>query len=225
MTRSRRAILEAATALFLEQGYVATTMDDIAARAGVSKRTVYNHVPDKDALFREVVLTATALADTFVAEAADLLDAPDDLDATLVEVARRLAVIATGPSVIRLRRLIIGEAHRVPDLADDYFERAPGKVLEMLAAAFAELAARGRLRAPDPERAAEQYAYLVVGASLDRALFSGDPRHAPDPAAIAATATAGVTTFLAAHRPGREEDPSAPRRRRPGRAPGPEARD
>jgi TetR/AcrR family transcriptional regulator, mexJK operon transcriptional repressor len=50
--RSRAAILSAATTLFLRDGYVATTMDDIAETAGVSKRTVYNNFVDKDALFR-----------------------------------------------------------------------------------------------------------------------------------------------------------------------------
>lgn len=199
VVRSRRAIVDAATTLFLEQGYAAARMDDIADAAGVSKRTVYNNFPNKEALFREVVMAATSLADAFVDEAARMLADAGDVAATLTELAERLAGIVTSVRVVRLRRLIIGEAHRFPDLAADYYGRAPGKVLTVLAATFAELDRQGRLRVPDPTLAAEQFAYLTIGAPLDRALFHARGT-AVDSGRLTATATAGVTTFLAAHR-------------------------
>ena len=55
--RKRRAILEAATARFLRNGYAGTSMDEIAAAAAVSKQTVYKHFDDKERLFREIVTT------------------------------------------------------------------------------------------------------------------------------------------------------------------------
>ena len=55
--RKRRAILSAAETLFLEHGYLGTTMDEIAALAGVSKQTVYKHFADKERLFIEIVTT------------------------------------------------------------------------------------------------------------------------------------------------------------------------
>lgn len=198
VARSRRAIIEAATTLFLDQGYAAATMDEIAEAAGVSKRTVYNNFPDKETLFRDVVLAVTSLADEFIHEAARMLTDADDLAAKLTNLAVRLARTATGVGVVRLRRLIISEAHRFPDLAADYYRRAPGQVIAALAAAFAELDQQGRLHAPDPVVAAEQFAYLTIGAPLDRALF-----HARDAAIdsdrLTSTANAGVATFLAAH--------------------------
>ena len=56
-TRKRRAIIEAATTAFLRNGYLGTSMDEIAALAGVSKQTVYKHFADKERLFSEIVVS------------------------------------------------------------------------------------------------------------------------------------------------------------------------
>jgi TetR/AcrR family transcriptional repressor of mexJK operon len=56
--RKRRAILEAATTLFLRNGYLGTSMDEIAALARVSKQTVYKAFSDKESLFSEIVISA-----------------------------------------------------------------------------------------------------------------------------------------------------------------------
>jgi AcrR family transcriptional regulator len=192
--RSRAAILAAATTLFLRDGYVATTMDGIAEAAGVSKRTVYNNFADKDALFREVVMAATGVAEAFAADAAAELADPDDLPAALSALARRLLAGATDRRVVQLRRLLIGEAHRFPDLAAEYYRLAPGRVMATLATALSALAASGRLRVTDAERAAEHLAFLVLGPALDRAMFEDrrDRDHAR-------AADDGVRTFLAAY--------------------------
>jgi TetR/AcrR family transcriptional regulator, mexJK operon transcriptional repressor len=190
-------VLEAATNLFLLNGYVSTSMDDIAETAGVSKRTVYNNFADKEALFREVVMAATGIAEEFAADAAAELADPDDLPAALSALAHRLALSATDSRVVRLRRLLVGEAHRFPDLAAEYYRLAPGRVISTLAAAFQSLALRGRLPVTDPDRAAEQFAFLVLGAALDRAMFDG--REAtPDTDTVVRAAADGVRTFLAA---------------------------
>jgi TetR/AcrR family transcriptional repressor of mexJK operon len=198
VVRSRAAVLEAATTLFLRNGYGATTMDDIAETAGVSKRTVYNNYTDKEALFREVVMAATGIVEEFAADAAAELADPDDLPTALFALARRLAAAATNPRVVRLRRLLIGEAHRFPDLAAEYYRLAPGRVMSTLAAALESLALRGRLQLTDPRRAAEQFAFLVLGAALDRAMFDGRGR-SPDTDCLARAADDGVRTFLAAY--------------------------
>lgn len=196
VVRSRRKVIEAATELFLRDGYVATTMDAIAAAAGVSKRTVYNNFDDKDALFTEVVLAASSTAEAFIADAVAELARPDDLRRALATVADALARTATSPRVVHVRRLIIGEAHRFPDLAAGYYRVAPGAVIEALAAAFAALADQGRLHLDDPRVAADQFAYLVVGSLIDRALFDGHGSD-PDPAELRARAAEGTATFLA----------------------------
>jgi TetR/AcrR family transcriptional regulator, mexJK operon transcriptional repressor len=198
VVRSRAAVLEAATRLFLRSGFAGTSMDEIAEAAGLSKRTLYNNFAHKEDLFREVVSASITLAERFAYHAAAELEDPDDLGAALTGLARRLAREVTGPPVVRLRRLLIGEAHRFPDLAADYYEQAPGRVMSTIATAFGRLAARGRLRVDDPVRAAEQFAFLVLGPALDRALFSGQDVP-PDPDLLARAADDGVRTFLTAY--------------------------
>lgn len=194
--RSRAAAIEAATALFLENGYERTTMDEIADRAGLTKRTLYNNYENKAALFTEVVDDVIDTAQRFADELDEaFFDAvATDLPAALTDLARRLAETIMQPPVIALRRLMIGEAEAFPDLATAYFERAPGRVLDVLTAGFRRLHDAGRLGLDDARIAAEQFAYLVVGASLDSAVLVGT---IPSQEAVHRRAEAGVQTFLA----------------------------
>lgn len=197
--RSRAAIIPAAIDHFLANGYSAANVDDIAAAARVSKRTIYNIFGGKEQLFREILAEVFATAEAFASELADSLAVTADLRATLEASAIRLAEIVSSDRVMRLRRLLIGEAERFPELASEYYERAPGRVLSVLAAAFGYFSSRGLLRLDDPERAAEQFAYLVVGAQIDRALFHAHGSQ-PSEQDIRAAARYGVSTFLAAHK-------------------------
>lgn len=194
--RSRAAAVEAATALFLEHGYERTTMDEIADAAGLTKRTLYNNFEDKAALFTQVIGDVTASAQRFADELdAEFFDAvADDLPAGLTDLARRLALAIMRPPVVALRRLLAGDAASFPDLATDYFDRAPGRVLDVLTVGFRRLHDAGRLRVDDARIAAEQFAYLVVGAPLDRAVLVGT---IPPRQHVLARADAGVETFLA----------------------------
>lgn len=200
-------MLEAATALFLRDGYLATTMDAIAEVAGVSKRTVYNNFVDKEKLFREVVMATTGIVEAFTAEfAAELAEAEaDDVPAALSALARRLAATVIDPRVMRLRRLLVGEAHRFPDLAADYYRAAPMRVISTLAGAFASGVLGRRLQPPDARRAAEHFAFLVIGAGLDRAMFDGRDE-APNERILLRAADDGVRVFLDAYGPPHRPD-------------------
>src|SRR2546426_6345147 len=87
--RKHRAIVEAATTAFLGKGYLGTNMDEIAALAAVSKRTVYQHFVDKDRLFSEIVLATTDQIDGLVLLEADSLAGATDVSRALGELARR----------------------------------------------------------------------------------------------------------------------------------------
>ena len=177
-------------------------MDDIALQARVSKRTIYNVFGGKEQLFREILAEALETAERFSAEAAATLADTDDVEAELKATARRLARAVLGGRIVRLRRLLIGEASRFPDLARDYYERAPGRVMATLAEALRRFDQRGLLRIDDPQLASEHFAFLVLGASLDRALF--DAIDEPPPAdRVEARAVAGVDVFLRAYAPHR----------------------
>ncbi|WP_308283149.1 TetR/AcrR family transcriptional regulator [Pseudonocardia nigra] len=197
--RTRVAVVEAATALFLQHGYQRTSTEDIARAAGVSKRTVYNNFADKEALFTEIVLGITATAERFADEVVATLRDAEDVPAALHTLARRHLEVVTRPQILQLRQLLIAEARRFPALAREYHRGAPGRVIDALAVAFRELAERGALNAPDPQRAAEHFAFLVLGASLDRAMFAADATP-PSTEERDRIADDGARVFLAAYR-------------------------
>jgi TetR/AcrR family transcriptional repressor of mexJK operon len=197
VARSQTAVVAAARTLFLRQGYAGTTMEEIASLAGLTKRTLYNNYADKEALFTGIVNDVMAFAEAFARGLHEEFTAgvtPANLARTLDGLGRRLALGIMRPEVIALRRLLIGEAREFPALGARYFDRAPGQVLDALAEGFAHLRRAGLLRASDARLAAAQFAYLVVGAPLDRAMLVGT---IPPTAQVIAGAREGVRTFLA----------------------------
>lgn len=195
--RKRRAITEAAVELFMRHGYLGTSMDQIAAVAGVSKPTVYKHFPDKEQLFTQIVLgTLDQAGDPFRAELAALAET-SQLEEDLRQLARRYVATVTRPIVLRLRVLVIGASYQLPALAQAYYERAPEQTIHALAACFARLSGRGLLKPGDPQMAAGHFAFLVLGRALDKSLFYAGPPFTD--AELAAQADAGATAFLAAY--------------------------
>jgi TetR/AcrR family transcriptional repressor of mexJK operon len=200
--RKRRAITEAATALFLRDGYRDTSMDQVAADAAVSKQTVYKQFADKEQLFRAVVLGVTANSAAIIAGLSAVLESSavnsrEDLRQILVTLARRYLDGVLQPHVVALRRLIIAEAERFPDLARTYFEQAQGRAIELVASALGEYRERGLIAAADPAAAAAHFAYLTLAIPLDRAQFF--PGHRPGPAERDRLAAEAVRIFLSAY--------------------------
>ncbi|MEJ2889412.1 TetR/AcrR family transcriptional regulator [Actinomycetospora aeridis] len=188
----RAAIVRAATELFLAHGYQGTRTEQIAAAAAVSKQTVYHQFGDKERLFREIVLGTTATAEAFTAELVGAfadVRAPGDVEPALRAMARRYLAAVMNPQVLALRRLVIGEASRFPDLAATYHREVPARVLGALAEQFGAV-----LRLDDPARAAADFAFLVLGRSLDDGMF-----HAAITVDVDATADHAVDVFLAAY--------------------------
>jgi TetR/AcrR family transcriptional regulator, mexJK operon transcriptional repressor len=200
--RKRQAIMAAATALFLRDGYRNTSMDQVAADAAVSKQTVYKQFADKEQLFRDIVLGVTGNSAAIIAELTAALGgtavtSPAELRAVLTDLARRYLDGVLQPHVLALRRLIIAEAERFPDLARSYFEQAPARAIEVVADALRGYAARGLLTAGDPGLAAAHFAYLTLAIPLDRAQFY--PGTSPSPAERDRLAGEAVRIFLAAY--------------------------
>jgi TetR/AcrR family transcriptional regulator, mexJK operon transcriptional repressor len=196
--RKRKAILDAATKLFLRSGYLGTSMDEIAALATVSKQTVYKHFADKESLFAAIVAAAVDAAGNPVLEEVDALAESDDLAADLRAFARGQLGRVMQPRLMQLRRLVIGEANRFPDLGREFYERGAGRSIAGLAVAFERLTARGLLRAPDPELAAAHFNWLVMAAPVNRAMLLGDEAIASE-TELDRYAEGGVRAFLAAY--------------------------
>jgi TetR/AcrR family transcriptional repressor of mexJK operon len=121
------------------------------------------------------------------------------LETDLRELARRLVAIVREPRLLRLRRLVIGEAGRFPELGRSYYERGPGRTVDTLASWFQRLAEQGQLQLNDAELAAERFNWLVLAVPLNRAMLTGDEDLSS--ADLERYADEAVRVFLAAYRP------------------------
>jgi TetR/AcrR family transcriptional repressor of mexJK operon len=157
--------------MFLERGYDATSLDDVAAASGVSKTTVYNNFQDKETLFSAVVLSVTERAEQIISKLGATLSGREPVAGRLTTVARALAYGVLDPAVVQLRRLAISEALRFPDIVTAYWDRAPARTLALLTESFTRMAAQGELETDDPAAAASLFAYAVLGPHQDQALL------------------------------------------------------
>jgi len=195
--QKRKAILDAATEVFLKSGYLGTNMDEIAALSGVSKQTVYKHFSSKEALFVEIVSSMTNATGDFVHNEAPKLQGTE-LETYLTEYAQRQLLAVLTPRIMQLRRLVIGEVARFPELAKVLYERGPLRAMKMLAQVFAELGKQGLLKVEDPMLAASHFNWLVMSDALNVAMLLGDSA-IPKPAELKRQAAEGVRVFLAAY--------------------------
>jgi AcrR family transcriptional regulator len=187
--RKRAAILDAAGDVFLANGYVGTSMDEIAAVAAVSKQTVYKHFRDKETLFHELI-TATVLQGAEPDAQVPVLRGERPFDEELRAFARLLLHGVMQPQVLRLRRVVIAEAARFPALGRTFHDLGLARTVASLAAVLPGL--------DDPELAAEHFVWLVLSIPLNRAMLLGDD-HGFGPGDLDRYADAGVDAFLAAY--------------------------
>lgn len=188
--RKRQDILRAAVDEFRSAGFEATSMDRIAATAGVSKRTVYNHFPSKEVLFAEILqqLWENSMASVDLAYRAD---AP--LQGQLQELVLQKLAMLSDTGFIDLARVAIAETIHSPERAREIVARMGEKeegVTVWIRAALAD----GRLTPLDPEFAAQQLQGLVKGFAFWPQITLGQPPLSP--AMQQQVADAAVRMFL-----------------------------
>ena len=171
-------ILETATQLFLAHGYGATSIEAVARRLGISKRTFYHRFPDKAALFSAVIHSVI-----------DRLRPPADVPiikgANLREILERLAGLmlqaTVSPQAVALHRLIVGESGRFPKLAAAVNrEGAAEKAIRLIAEVLEHGARDERFTLENPRFAAEQFLYMVIAVPQRRAAGLGTPMTAAE---------------------------------------------
>ena len=192
--------MDAATAVFLKKGYGGTSMDEIADIARVSKQTVYKHFADKDRLFAEIVLATTDDVDQAVRVLASTLADTRDVERDLREVARRFLGRLMAPQLLRLRRLVIANADRLPELGRAWYEQGFGRVLRTLATSFRRLAEHGLLDVEDAQLAAHHFVGMLLWIPLNEAMFTGNHRPFTN-AKLERYADAAAAAFLQAYGP------------------------
>lgn len=198
--RKRRAIMESATRLFLDKGYDSTTMDDIASLAEVSKPTVYGHFADKETLFAEIVAATTRDIDAVVRSVTDHLAPSLTPDKPLAEIGRRFLKALMQPELIRLRRLVIANAERFPDVAETWYEQGFERVLAALAQTFRQFAAADMLRIDEPLAAAHHFVGLLLWIPVNNAMFRARAKRISEPE-IERIVDNAVAAFLNGYRP------------------------
>jgi len=162
-----RQILSAALEVFGEQGLAGARIDDIAARAGLSKGTVYHYFPGKDALFRELVRQMVR-DNTEGVVAAGAQGSPRELLWAYIHgVWARLRT----PGFHAMYRLVLGELNQFPDLTRFYADEIAGSTVEHVAQLVERGIAAGQFRAVDPRAAGRTLSALLV----QNALWAGRP--------------------------------------------------
>jgi len=169
--RKRAAIVAAAVAEFRHSGYETTSMDRIAASAGVSKRTVYNHFPSKEALFAQILeqLWSSGI------DGLDLAYRPDQpLRAQLLELVKQKLRLLHDENFIDLARVAIAAGIHSPERAREMVARM-GDREEGLTTWIRAAAADGRLKTRDPLFASMLMQSLVKGFAFWPQIGMGQP--------------------------------------------------
>lgn len=154
--KRKAQIVEAATTLFLENGYSETSVNTIVARSGGSKATFYSYFPTKDVVLRAVV-------DGIVANREEPeLQPSEDIRTALVTYCEHRMRIVFSRQHRALIRLIIAERVRFPDIADMYYKRGPKRSHDLLVEYMQELKNLGRLDIESAEESAEFFIGMLL---------------------------------------------------------------
>lgn len=209
----RQAIMDAAAEVFLREGYTRTSVDAIAAAAGVSKQTIYNHFGDKERLLLAIT---SAVQDAAVEQQTEVLaaarerlfkaDGPQRLREELVDLTAQWIRLVMSERLSALRNLVYTEALHQPQLAESWQRNGPRRIIPQLGALLADLGEAGILDIPpDVAAAPERLAHQLTGsASFEVQSSDVYVKHHAMPESAAETRAAighGVDFFLRAYAP------------------------
>ena len=158
-------IVEAALEVFGERGLAGARLDDIAQRAGIAKGTIYLYFPNKEALFRDVILrTIVARLD----RAEHDLAGQDDRAPTaqLRTFMHAWWEFASTPAFQTIYRLVIGELHRFPDIAQFYVEEVVQRAHRIVGGVITRGVAQGAFRDVDPLVTTRMIASLLIAQAM-----------------------------------------------------------
>lgn len=194
-TAKRRQILDGARLVFAEQGYERASVDQIAARAGVSKATVYNHFRDKRALFVAAVVES---CDEFREGLAFRLTGIDDAPETVLRViGEHFMTRSLSAPVVSLYRQTIAEAERFPEVGPLVFERGTLALQQVVAGHLRRWSEAGKLRIEDARAAAIAFIALCQGDLVIRRRLG--VLEEPVEPQLRATVDLAVSIFVRAH--------------------------
>lgn len=186
----RQAILDIARDSFLSEGYASTSMSAIAARVGGSKGTLYNHFPSKEALF-QAIMREECLTEAI---AMTTLSHEGEIDEVLRRLGRHFVRFILSERAVALHRIVAAETGRFPELGRMFYEEGPARTIRVVAGFLHQRMDERRLRAADPEQAAQHLLALLKAGVHQMHLWGvGEPM---GDAEIEAHVSGAVETFL-----------------------------
>jgi AcrR family transcriptional regulator len=189
----RQAIMDVAETLFREKGFELTSMDEITARVGGSKATLYNYFASKQELFLEVM---RRFARDIMARLYDRLDPQADMRAVLSEFGENFLEFVCQPRIISVQRVVYAESGRA-GLGQDFYQYGPLLSRTRLAEYLQGCMDRGLLRQGDATRAAAQLLALWQAEHIDPLRLEAVPMDRLPP--MADSARAALDVFLRAY--------------------------
>ena len=165
------AIVLAAKRVFLEKGFQYATMDEIAAQAQTTKRTVYNHFKNKEELFHAIIAEVSRL---FLAKLPVPDRASEDIGGQFKAFAARFSELCSWSDAVSLQRVLLSEFHQFPDLSRELYESAAMSAEAILAGYIEYLGKNGRLAVTDPLLAARLLLDGATASARLRALYGVD---------------------------------------------------
>lgn len=165
-SRKREAILDAARTLFCTEGYPGTSMDAVAATAGVSKATLYAHFVSKQDLFFEVL---SCFTNAVIRLPESLLDAP--LEEGMKTIAHRFLELITSQEAVANFRFLAAHGTAFPEMVSTFESAGPCPVVAAVAAYFQHQDVCGRLVIPDAQMVAMIFLHAVKGDMHTRAVL------------------------------------------------------
>ena len=150
---SREAIVEAASRLFLQRGFGAVSMDELAEAAGLARRTLYNQFTSKEEIFREMLVRVSGhLEEAFPPG----IETQGDVEEVLRLIARMILELHGRPEYLGFLRMVVADSRQFPWIAEE-FAAVMDPQTERLARYVAHLTAMGVLECHNPTIAAHQF--------------------------------------------------------------------
>ena len=192
--RLKERLLIAATEVFLEKGFAATSVDEIASRAKASKLTFYNHFGNKEKLFEAIVMRLNSrMFEGFV----NALEADVPMEQALYSFMKQLAEMLYTDQAVKLVRVLHGETARFPELAEIFDKAGPRRAHALLAAYFKQQIRQGLVVGADPLTAADHLIHMALGEAFRRVLLG--LASTPSPREVESRINAALKAFMRAY--------------------------
>ncbi|MGC9955096.1 MAG: TetR/AcrR family transcriptional regulator [Rhizomicrobium sp.] len=173
-TRRKQArpgeILEAAVSVFAEKGFAAARMEDIAARAGVTKGTIYLYFPSKEEVFKTLARETVSVALAAVAQQVREFKGPSR--ELLVTLLSSIAAFLQDKDRAMLPKIIISESGNFPELARFWRSEVVDKALAMVTGVITQGVAHGEFRSLPPEHVARLCVAPIILSLIWRTTFA-----------------------------------------------------